>query len=118
MNKQNQNISNPYAGFPFANLPTNPFENASGPFYGWIRYIGNLQNEAMSFAQERFRRDVGALERFARCRKPEEYIDAQANFIGNLYADYGKESVKIVGLFGDAVQQAREKIAELGTKSR
>jgi hypothetical protein len=117
MSNPDFNASNPYPGFPFPGLTKNPFENASGGFSGWARYIGYLQNEAVRFAQERFRRDIGALERFARCRKPEEFIAAQAKFIEEMYSDYAKESVKIAGMFGDAAQQARENFAELGVKS-
>jgi hypothetical protein len=117
MSNPSFSTSNPFPGFPFPGLPKNPFENTSGAFYGWMRYVSHLQTEAIGFVQARYRRDVEALERFARCRKPEEYVEAQAKFIEEMYSDYAKESVKIAGLLGDAAQQAREKFAELGVKS-
>ncbi len=117
MNKPNLHASDPFAGFPFAGAAKNPFENSNAAFFGWMRYVGYLQNEAIGFVQARFRRDVEALERFARCRKPEDYVEAQAQFVADLYSDYAKESVKIAGLLGDAAQQAREKFAELGVKA-
>jgi len=57
------------------------------------------------------------MERFARCRKPEEYVDAQATFLAQTFSDYAKENLKVVGMLGDAAQWAREKIAEAGTRS-
>lgn len=117
MNKPSTNTSNPSTGLPLAGMLKNPFENATGALYGWMRYAGCVQNEAIGFVQARFRRDVEALERFARCRRPEEYVDAQAKFIADLYSDYAKESVKIAGLLTDAAQRAREEFAELGVKS-
>lgn len=116
MNKPDTQGFDAYAGLPFASLAKNPLENATGAFRGWMRYVGYLQDEAAGFVRERLRRDVGALERFARCRRPEEYIEAQANFVADLYSDYAKEAVKIAGLFGDAAQTARAEFAELGAK--
>jgi len=116
MNKpkfDNRSINN---GFP--SMPAwNALAAVSGPLAGWADYVGRLQNEALTFAQTRFRREVDAMERFARCRKPEEYVDAQATFLAQTFSDYAKENLKVVGMLGDAAQWAREKIAEAGTRS-
>ena len=102
----------------FPSVPAwNALNAVSGSFGGWVRYVGHLQNEVLNFAQARFRRDVGAMERFARCRKPEEYVDAQVAFLAQTYSDYAKESLKVAGMLGDAAQWTREKIAETGVRS-
>jgi len=102
-------------GFP--SVPAwNAFAAVPGPLAGWANCVGQLQNEALTFAQARFRREVAAMERFARCRKPEEYVDAQATFLAEMYSDYAKENLKIAGMLGDAAQLAREKISEAGVR--
>jgi|GEM_PF-2647245 hypothetical protein len=102
----------------FPSMPGwNAFSAVSGPFGGWVSYVGRLQNEVLTFAQTRFRREVDAMERFARCRKPEEFVEAQATFLAQTYSDYATENLKIAGMLGDAAQWTREKIAEAGPRS-
>jgi len=116
MNKPRFDNNSGNNGFP--SVPAwNAFAAVSGPFAGWANCVGRLQNEALAFAQARFRREVDAMERFARCRKPEEYVDAHATFLAQTYSDYAKENLKIAGMLGDAAQLAREKIAEAGVRS-
>lgn len=105
-------------GSDFPTVPAwNAFAAVSGPLAGWANCVGRLQNEALNFAQTRFRREVDAMERFARCRKPEEYVDAQATFLAQTYSDYAKENLKIAEMLGAAAQWAKEKIAEAGVRS-
>lgn len=104
-------------GFLFSIPASNAFSAASGQLGGWASCIGRLQNEILTFAQARFRRDVDAMERFARCRKPEEFVDAQAAFLAQIYSDYAKENLKIAGMLGEAAQWTHEKVAEAGVHS-
>lgn len=101
-------------GFPFSIAGWSPLGAVPGPLGDWLRCAGRVQNEVLNFAQERFRRDVDAMECFARCRKPEEYVDAQAKFLAETYSDYAKENLKITGMLGEAAQWTRENFAGTG----
>ncbi|MBS0582142.1 MAG: phasin family protein [Proteobacteria bacterium] len=102
----------------FPSVPAwNPFAAVSGPLEGWTGYVSRLQNEVLAFAQTRFRREIDAMERFARCRKPEEYVDAQATFLAQTYSDYAKENLKLAGMLGEAAQSARKKFAEADVRA-
>ena len=116
MNKPDFDAGAGRNGFP--SVPVwSAFSAVPGSFGRWMSHVGRLQNEALAFARTRFRREVDALERFARCRRPEEYVDAQAAFLAQTYSDYARENLKIAGMLADVAQWTREKIAEAGKRS-
>jgi hypothetical protein len=117
MSKPGFNTAPSGGGFPFSIPIQDGLSVASGQLGGWMSCIGRLQNEILSFAQARFRSDVSAMERFARCRKPEEIVEAQATFLAQIYSDYAKENLKIAGMLAETAQWTREKAAEAGVRS-
>lgn len=118
MNKPAAESLRQLGGLPFFAANWNPFGAATGQFGDWVRSAGRLQSEVLNFAQARFRRDIEALERFARCRKAEDYVDAQAAFIAEVCSDYAKESLRIADILGEAAQSAKEKFAETGADAK
>lgn len=117
MNKPEFNAFPSGNGLPFSIPAWNALGAFSGPLGGWMNCFGRLQNEIVAFAQARFRRDVAAMERLARCRRPDEVVEAQAEFLAQLYSDYAKENLKVAGMFGDAAQWTREQVAGAGAPS-
>lgn len=117
MNKPDIDTTLSNGGFPFPIPAWQTFGTTSGPLAEWMGCFSRLQTEVVTFAQARFRRDVDAMEHFARCRKPEEYVDAQATFLAQAYSDYAKENLKIAEMLGEAMQRTREKVAEAGIRS-
>jgi hypothetical protein len=115
------------AAFPF-NLPEGfpeltstareSFETMTRAYSEWLRNANRVQAEMIRFVGERFTKDVSMMSRFADCKKPEDYFKVQGELLTELTADYQQEGARILGLFGDAAQQAMSGFTRTGAAKR
>jgi len=106
MSKQEQNpfrLPDAFGAIPAATKES--FESMSKAFSDWLSNANRMQTEMARFISDRFNKDVTMISRFASCKKPEDFLQLQAELVRDLTNDYLQEGAKIFGLFSDAAKE-------------